>query len=197
LLQYSTDFDGTENPLSEGGVWLNNGLDWTRVQKFNGNAYGTQSGSGGYDDSYAHLALTAAGWPSNVTLSGVVYMPQPILVGTHEVELLLRWSDSPHVARGYEVGISYGGDVGIVRWNGALGDFTPIGSTGRYSGLRDGDVFSATVVGSVISGYVNGVKIAQAVDSTYPGGSPGIGFFRRILGANSDFGFKSFTASDA
>jgi hypothetical protein len=196
VLQYSTSFNGTENPLSEGGVWQNNGLDWTNVQKVSGAAYGTQSGLGGNDDSYAHLALTAAGWPADIALSGVVYMPQPILVGTHEIELLVRWSDSPHDARGYEVLLSYGGEVQIIRWNGPLGNFTPIGTTGIYSGIRDGDVFSATVVGPVISGYVNGVQIAQAVDSTYTGGSPGIGFFRRVLGANSDFGFRSFTAAD-
>jgi hypothetical protein len=48
-----------------------------------------------------------------------------------------------------------------------------------------------------MKGYVNGTLIAQAVDSSYPDGSPGIGFFKRVLGANSDFGFKSFTAVDA
>lgn len=196
MLEYETNFSGNEYPLSEGGIWQNNGLDWTYVQKAGGAAYGTQSGLGGYDDSYARLAPTAAGWPVDIMLSGVVHMSQPILVGTHEVELLLRWSDAPHVAQGYEVLLSCGGEVQIVRWNGPIGDFTPIGATGTYSGLRDGDVFSATVVGQVIKGYVNGNLIAQAVDSTYPDGSPGIGFFKRVLGANSDFGFKSFTAVD-
>jgi hypothetical protein len=196
VLEYATDFSGNENPLSEGGVWQNNGLDWTHVQKAGGAAYGTQSGSKGNDDSYAHLALTAAGWPADIELSGVVYMPSPIFVGTHEVELLVRWSDSPHVARGYEVSLSYGGEVQIIRWNGPLADFTPIGSIGIHPGLKDGDVFSATVVGPVIRGFVNGALIAQAVDSQFTDGSPGVGFFKRVLGNNSDFGFKNFTAID-
>lgn len=197
MLRYSTEFNGAEYPLFEGGAWQNNGLDWTHVRKANGIAYGTQTGLVGYDDSYAYLTLTATGWPPNVALSGVVHLPQPNLVGTHEVELLVRWADSPHVARGYEVMLNSGGEVQIIRWNGAIGDFTPIGTTGVYPGLKDGDLFSATVVGPVIRGYVNGAKIAEAVDSTYSGGHPGIGFFKRVLGANSDFGFKSFTAADA
>jgi hypothetical protein len=195
VLEFSTDFVGVEYPLSEGGIWRNHGLDWTYVQKAGG-AYGTQTGLGGYDDSYAYLALTAAGWSADISLSSVVVMPQPNIVGTHEVELLLRWSDAPHVARGYEVMLSCDGAVQIIRWNGPLGNFTPIGTTGVYSGLKDGDVFSATAVGPVISGYVNGVMVAQAVDSSYAAGSPGIGFFRRLLGTNWEFGFKNFSASN-
>src|SRR5437867_1620505 len=40
---YSTDFAGTENPLSEGGAWTNGGAtggDWQNVRKSNGAAYG-------------------------------------------------------------------------------------------------------------------------------------------------------------
>src|SRR5262245_9498429 len=53
---YSTEFDGIENPLSEGGVWSHVGLDWRNVEKSGGIAYGTQTGTGGYDDSYAVLS---------------------------------------------------------------------------------------------------------------------------------------------
>ena len=195
-MQYTTSFVGTENPLSEGGVWQNNGLDWTNVQKAGGAAFGTQSGLGNYDDSYAYLALTNAGWPANMTVSGVIYRPAPTAVGTHEVELLLRWTDSPHVAKGYEVLLSFGGEVQIVRWNGPLGDFTPLGNSGYYAGLKDGDVFSATAVGQVITAFVNGIPIVQIADSTYTSGSVGIGFYKELLGANSDFGFRTFTAID-
>jgi hypothetical protein len=196
-MQFTTSFVGTENPLSEGGMWRNAGLDWTNVQKAGGAAFGTQSGLGNYDDSYAYLVLTAAGWPSDVAVLGVVYMPLPIVVGTHEVELLLRWTDSPHLAQGYEVSLSFSGEVQVVRWNGPLSDFTPIGSSGVYPGLKNGDVFSATVVGQVITAFVNGTPIVQTTDFTYTSGSVGIGFFKRLLGANADFGFKKFTATDA
>jgi hypothetical protein len=55
---FTTSFDGNENPLSEGGVWLHEGLDWKQVQKVNGIACGTQTGTGGYDDSYATLSTS-------------------------------------------------------------------------------------------------------------------------------------------
>jgi len=187
---FSTNFDGTENPLSEGGVWINNGLDWTKCQKANGYAFGTQSGVGGYDDSYAYLR----GFSRNVQLSAVVRIPNPNVIGTHEVELHARWIDGPHVAQGYEISLNLSGDVQIIRWNGPFGDFTLIGTVGNYPGLKDGDVFSATALENVITGYVNGVPLAQAIDDTFPSGNPGIGFFRRAQGNNSDFGFNSFTA---
>ncbi len=31
---YTTRFEGTEDPLSEGGRWTNNGQDWTRIRKW-------------------------------------------------------------------------------------------------------------------------------------------------------------------
>ena len=38
---------------------------------------------------------------------------------THEVEVLLRWADSAHIARGYECNLAFdGGYAQIVRWNG-------------------------------------------------------------------------------
>ncbi len=57
---YTTTFAGTENPLSEGGRWSNNGLDWTTIRKANGLACSTQSGietgKFAYNDSYALLS---------------------------------------------------------------------------------------------------------------------------------------------
>src|SRR5262249_11341752 len=55
LIPYMTHFDTIEQPISEGDVWSHVGLDWTRVETSGGIAYGTQTGTGGYDDSYAHL----------------------------------------------------------------------------------------------------------------------------------------------
>jgi hypothetical protein len=55
---YTTSFLLTENPISEGGNWINGkavGLDWANVQTTPGLAFGTETGSGGYDDSTALL----------------------------------------------------------------------------------------------------------------------------------------------
>lgn len=191
-LSYSTNFDGTENPISEGGTWSHAGLDWTTVQKSGGIAYGTQTGTGGYDDSYAKLS----GFSPDQTASAVIHLVSPIDGScSHEVELLMRWTDSAHSAQGYEVNLSYDGSYAqIVRWNGAIGDFTVLGG-GSFSGLKDGDVFKASIIGNIITAYVNDIQVAQVTDATYSSGNPGIGFFRRNCGTNTDFGFASFTAT--
>jgi hypothetical protein len=52
-------------------------------------------------------------------------------------------------------------------------------------------------VGSTITTYVNGTPIFSFTDSTYTGGSPGIGMFLQgTTGVNSQYGFTSFSASD-
>jgi hypothetical protein len=67
------------------------------------------------------------------------------------------------------------------------------------TGLKDGDVLKATIVGNVITVYINGVEKARAKDDTHKTGSPGIGFFLQCdggkgVGSNKNYGFKSFTA---
>ena len=190
---FSTEFDGSENPISESGAWSNGGVDWTYVQKSGGLAFGTQSGNGGYDDSWAVLS----GFSPDHTSSGVVRIDPAIDTGcTHEVELLLRWSGAPGVAKGYECNLSFDGSyLEIVRWNGPPGDFTYLAS-GAYPGLRSGDVFKASAVGNVITVYVNDVEVVRATDDTYTSGNPGIGFFRRDCGTNRDVAFTSYTATD-
>ncbi len=95
---YSTTFDTAESPLSEGGVWHHDGLDWTMVETANGIAYGTQlldvgrSGPTAYNDSYAYLA----GFPADQQASAVIALGTIDSGCTHEVEVLLRWADSAH-----------------------------------------------------------------------------------------------------
>jgi len=63
--------------------------------------------------------------------------------------------------------------------------------------VANGDVVKATIVGDVITVYINGVQINQARDSTYATGNPGMGFFlRKGAGVNRDYGFIRFTARD-
>lgn len=170
-------------------MWSNAGVDWANVQKLNGLAMGTLDGLGGYNDSYAHLS----GFSSNQTASGVVKVAGG-LTDTHEVELLLRWADTAHIAQGYACKLGYQGACQIVRWNGPLGDFTVLGGA-NATGVSTGDVLKATAIGNVISEYLNDALIVRVTDSTFATGDPGIGFFRRTAGANSDFGFTSFMAT--
>ncbi len=201
---YETRFAGAENPLSEAGRWTNNSLDWTKFRKSGGRAFGTQTGTNKgasrYDDSFAHLS----GFPPDQEAWGVAYIAKPNPACHQEVEILLRWSSSPHRTTGYECfarcvndGSSY---VQIVRWDGPLGKFTYLADMrGRNYGLKHGDVLKASVIGNVITVYINGVQKARVTDDTYKNGNPGIGHFLACdngqgVESNADFGFFSFGA---
>jgi len=199
-MTYSTNFPATENPISEGGKWINGGLvglDWTNVRTNAGLAFGTESGSNGYDDS---TAVLAGNWGPDQTAQATVHTINPNSNIFEEVELRLRTTIVAHSITGYEINFRCTSDgsqyVQIVRWNGPLGSFTYV-STTTGPGLHDGDVVKATITGSTITAYVNGTSVLQGTDGTYSSGSPGTGFF--LGGAavvNSDYGFTSFAASD-
>ncbi|MCE5271493.1 hypothetical protein LLH00_09455 [bacterium] len=201
---YSTRFEGAENPLSEGGRWRNAGLDWATFRKEGGLAFGTQSGeevgAARYNDSYAILS----GFPPDQEAWGEVRIARPDSTFSQELEILLRWSSSPHRTTGYECFArclsGAGSYVQIVRWEGPLGKYTYLADKhGPEYGLKDGDILKARVVGNVITVYVNGVEKARAVDDTFKTGDPGIGHFLggkngHGKGTNADFGFAGFTA---
>jgi hypothetical protein len=193
---YATNFNLTESPISEGGAWHHNGLDWSLVDTSGGFAFGTQTGSGGFDDSYAYLS----GFAPDQSASAVVHRDPAINPSTtHEVEILLRWVDSAHVARGYECNFAWDGAYAeIVRWNGAKSDFSILVSGEVPGGLKEGDVVSAQIAGHVITTFVNGVQIASATDSTWTDGNPGMGFWRGApSGPATDLCFTSYAATSA
>jgi hypothetical protein len=202
---YTTSFPLTENPISESGNWINgktNGLDWADAGTTAGMAYGTQSGTdpNPYDDSTAILAGT---WGPNQTVTASVFTTnQQSGSIIEEVEIRLRSTVTAHTNTGYEITfrcIYGGGYVQIVRWNGALGDYTyvPNGGSDNYNGIKTGDIISASISNNVIIGSVNGVEVIRGTDSTYTTGNPGMGFFLQgATGLNGDYGFTSFTASD-
>jgi hypothetical protein len=199
---YTTNFRLTENPISEGGRWINGkvaGLDWCDVATIPGLAFGVESGSRGYDDA---TALLKGNWGPDQTVQATVHSVNQNDNISEEVELRLRSSLSAHSATGYEINFRCSKTEKayseIVRWNGPLGNFTYLSQhNGSQYGVKDGDVVKAAIVGDVITVYINGVQVNQAKDSTYKSGNPGIGFFLEgAAGVNRDYGFSSFTASD-
>ena len=175
---YTTPFAGTENPLSETGVWTRGGttgLDWTNPQKTPGIGFGTQTGVG-YDDSIAHLS----GFSANQYSTGTLHRASPS--GQLEAELLLRFSITAHSATGYEIDVTLT-DMSLVRWNGALSDFTYLvqNVTANVS-TANGAVWYAEIVGTVITIKCNGVTVTThdtSSDGTkYSSGNPGLGFYR-------------------
>ena len=201
---FYTNFDNDEDTLSENGNWIHNGLDWATIHTKDGIAFGTQSGKNEgiyrYDDSYAHLH----GFPPDQEAWGEVYITKSNPNCYQEVEILLRWTSTAQSTTGYECFARCLNDsssyLQIVRWDGPLGRFTYLfNKSGIKYGLKHGDILKASVIGNVITLYINNVELAQVRDSTYSTGNPGIGFFLESrdshgIGSNQDYGFTSFTA---
>ncbi len=198
---YTTNFPLTEDPISEDGNWMNGqaiGLDWTNVRTTPGLAFGSDQGAASYDDS---ISVLTGSWRPDQTAQATVHSIHQNDNLYQELELLLRFSISPHSSRGYEISfkcsktsVAY---AQIVRWNGTRGDFASLNLlSGAQYGVTEGDVIKATVVGNVITGYINGIQVIQATDGTFSTGNPGIGFYAATANTNSDYGFTSFTASD-
>ena len=151
-------------------------------------------------------AILTGSWGANQSVQAKAHVISPSYRYYQEIELRLRSKLSAHAATGYEInfGVSHA-YVEIVRWNGALGNFTYLGSSCRYpavcgqvSGftIRDGDVAKATIIGDKILVYVNEKLIASATDSTFSTGNPGIGFNYGCDSTYGTHGWSSFSATD-
>jgi hypothetical protein len=222
---YRTSFDLDEDPISEGGMWLNgkkDGIDWADVITKNGLAYGAltrmtaterrveqgnldpSSGEGAapegdYDDPTA--VLTGA-WGKNQHAKGSVVSKNPTDEYFQEVEIRLRSAIKPHLCTGYEVFFrclkTESGYAEIVRWNGKVGDFTSLKKlVGPEYGVKGGDVVEATIRGNHIQGFINGIEVISATDDLFTNGSPGIGFNFFVGNTNVDHGFAHFEVDTA
>jgi hypothetical protein len=207
---YSTNFELTENPISEGGKWVNGqsvGQQWSNVQTASGNAYGSRFvDSGGacrYCDPIAHLSTSFMTFSANQYAQGVVHRAagySHVSPPNHEVELLLRFQITPNSARGYEILISRDDWIIIVRWNGPVGNYTELASTGGPISpvVADGDLIRAEIGSdNRVRVYKNGVlKLTGPADATFATGQPGIGFWPIPGSTLSSYGWKSFTAGN-
>jgi hypothetical protein len=193
---YRTRFRLNEDPISEGGRWINgrkDGMDWYDVITRNGVAHGAVT-RGDYTDP---TALLKGAWGKNQHGKGRVFSRNQTEKYYQEVEIRLRSSLTARTCTGYEVfwrclktPKAY---VEIVRWNGKVKDWTSLKKyTGAQYGVKDGDLVEATIIGNVIKGYLNGVEMISVTDDTYKKGKPGIGFNYGVGESNVDFGFTYF-----
>jgi hypothetical protein len=201
---YTTKLPLNENPISERGNWINGrsvGLDWENVQSAGGIVEGVGPADAAYADPTAILTGT---WGPNQSVTATVYSNdvenKPAQGYDKEVEIRLRSAISAHSNTGYEVNCRTPNDsysyIQIVRWNGALGDFTSLKSL-FGTGCANGDVFKATISGGTISAYRNGKLMLTATDPhPFTGGAPGVGFNFGCGTAYNQFGFSSYAATD-
>ena len=217
---YRTSFPASEDPISEGGIWLNgrkDGIDWADVISSNGEVYGAvtrmavaerrveqgnldpatageDTPEGDYDDP---TAVLAGPWGRNQHAKAEVFSRNPTDQYFQEVEIRLRSTITPHRCTGYEVFFrclkTEDGYAEIVRWNGKIGDFTSLAKlSGPQYGVEDGDIVEASIAGDVIKGYINGVEMISATDDVFRQGSPGVGFNFFVGDTNVDHGFSHF-----
>lgn len=192
---YFTNFPLVENPISEGGRWVNNGLRSTYARtKAGGKAMGTVNNSGGQGDSYAHLT----GFGADQTVQATIFRdPAGETTDTHEVGIHLRMDDSSGKAKTYEINFQMQGEIQIVRWDNSPAGYTYLSPSGTNydKPFATRDVVKARIAGSTITVWVNDVQVLTVVDSSYATGQPGMNFFKRVLGTNDQYCFTSFRAS--
>jgi len=223
---YSTRFPKSENPISEGGRWINGsagganilkgghirkrGRLWGDVQTLPGIAIGVDEPTTFGDPT----AIVSGDWGPTQTATATVRIKKtPRDSCCREVELRLRTSISRFSITGYEAYCSVVPEKpysSIARWNGPNGSYWNFESHPLSLYLVDGDVITATAKGTnptVITLYRNGEQILQGIDTGAAGGgygaygpwttgNPGIGFFN-TSGVNwEDFGLSSFSATD-
>jgi hypothetical protein len=220
IRSYSTAFERDEEPISEGGMWLNgrkDGIDWCDVLVRDGHAYGevtrmstaerrTEQAldgeaaasegeiAGDYDDP---TAVLTGKWGRNQSGRATVFSVNPTDDYFQEVEIRLRSTIEPNWCSGYEVfwrvSKSDAAYAEIVRWNGRVADFTSLArATGPDLGVKHGDIVEATIVGNRITSYINGREVLSVEDDRFSEGSPGVGFNFFVGNTNVDHGLSSF-----
>lgn len=208
-MTYTTTFPANEDPISEGGVWLQNNTNRAKVLTTGGNAFG----KGTNNDGYAYLAGVG-----DSTIETTVFRDAALADAdgnSYEVEHLHRLTDTAGTTSCYELDFAFsGGDPIIVIWSGATSfavltglikdaNFWPDGAGGQ---LRNGYKIKSEIPAAKDrvnfycdsgSGYVlygHYVFGADPVNDASPllTGDPAISFFT-TLGSSNLLGFSDAT----
>ena len=165
---YTTNFPLTENPISEGGNWVNGGPDSVGLawSDFRGTKRSARRGSVRHSDlklertafSDATAVLQNLPWASNQTVTATVLATGITQTCGQEVELRLNTTAAANSITGYEIDLSVSnGSTLIVRWNGAVGNFAVLAqATGLTAKNRD--LLQASQNGNTITLSIDGVQ---------------------------------------
>jgi hypothetical protein len=209
---YSTSFPATENPISEGGRWVNGGIfGKTNIQTSPGKAYGTMVGFDGTNFIDSCACLKGFGPDQQVTCT--IANSGGFSGFSLELEILLRAVITAGQINLYEVDCVFGGGgIDLVRWDMTSASpnlFTTLRS--RVAGevpFSNGDQVQASIVGTLITVKYQRAGGAfstlfthdTAGDSLrYSSGNPGIGAWNQTgsASAQSLFAWSSFSASSS
>ena len=204
---FSTDFPTVENPISQGGQFITATspmVNWTVMVGGCGckpaapvavTSPGLAQSPTVANNVGDALAVLTGSWGADQTASAVVANLAPTANGYEEVELHLRVD--PATGKGYEITWGYNHNyILIVTWNGGMGNpYTELvnQSDPSYT-IAPGDTIKATIVGNVITMFINGKQIYQYTDAmnSFTSGNPGFGFNE---GPAGNYGFSHFSAS--
>lgn len=202
---YTTAFPVIENPISEGGNWINGqaqGVAWANCRTIGSpnRAIGTQIGNANPPTNDSTCIVTGQ-WGANQTAQGTIFIANASTTVFEEVELRLRTTINVNSIIGYEVnyGLGQGSPyVQVVRWNGPLNNFTLINATAvsfatgnilraSISGLCTPNCGADPVIVSVYKSIDDGQTFSLILTATDNGnlggtpvvaaGAPGVGFF--------------------
>lgn len=200
---YSTAFPLTENPISQGGIFLTgatDGLDWTDIQTTPGKmiASAFDPAVGGVMDGVAQLKRTYLACLGKQYSQGAIFIAGGYHPTSHETEVFCNLTITAHSITGYELYLSTEGNHTLVRWNGAFNDFTPLASNNvsTFTAPVDGDVIRIEhLLDGTLNCYQNGVLRTTANDTTYFSGNPGFGNNPASGGGAvlASYGLKSWT----
>jgi hypothetical protein len=196
---FSTSFPATEDPISQGGIWLNgeaDGIDWENCKTNGSGIFANGFSTNQYGDNVCLLKPSYRSFSANHYAQGTVYRAGGYDV-SHEIELYVRAAGAAHSWRGYEVyWTNPSGYINLVRWDGPLADFTYLADTPIGQAVT-GDVLRMEVTGTTITIYKNGSQVMTHSDSTWSSGQPGIGFgVWDVSTVLTNYGWSSFEAGD-
>lgn len=201
LKVYQSDFNLTENPISEGNNWRHGGttgLDWHDMASAGGRGFGTQVAPGaGTADSSAHRTDT---WSRDYYITGKFFFQNGTTLG-REVEIILRETIAANSNKAFEVDFGFGATfsgIALAQWNGPIGNFTPLSGSGPAP--VNGEILGARVRGTKATGitieaYKDGklyfTTVVTPSTTDYDDGAPGFGHYLNGAGLTaSDWGFE-------
>lgn len=160
----SSTFSGTENPLSEGGVWSTAPGVWGAMRKANG-AFCTATLT---DCASVYAAGLTADQYSEITIADVAGAQ----VMFHYANVRTNASGLYQVTTAADVGPNV---LVILRWDAAHGETQLGANITTPANVQTGDVMRLEVVGSLLTVKWNGAILRTQSDSTFATGQPGIG----------------------
>jgi len=183
---YDYTFTVNENPLSDGGKWVNNvSGTWTHPVTVASNRAGGP-GSSSTNDAIAMLTDTAGGgssWGPDQTITITNRLTGTDIDAENEAHLRMTQSGGNNVTT-IEADLVFSSHTTIIAsWNGAQGSFTVFGDYGNTDPQSDGDVWEYAVTGSdptiAVAAKKNTVSvgsIGSITGAALNSGNPGIGF---------------------